>query len=237
MSAELFDHVQCELARRKGVRYVASAGCFAGHIFCGDCGSVYGAKVWHSNSKYRKTVWRCNGKYEKADKPCSTPHFYEEQLKEMFVAVMNTRLSDKAAIIAAYKEVVTTLTDNTALEKESQALLEESDIVIELMRKMVQENTHLEQDQTDYQRRYSTLVERFDKAKARLDEMAETIRKRNTKRIELEKFIRMLKKQDGLLTEFDEELWYAVVDRLVVKSDTEVVYVFKDGSETVWKIG
>jgi len=231
VSEELFDHVQCELARRKGVRYMASAGCFAGHIFCGECGSVYGAKVWHSNSKYRKTIWRCNGKYEKADKPCSTPHFYEERLKEMFVTVMNKRLSDRTAIIAAYKEVIATLTDNTVLESEAETLQGECDIVLELMRKMVQENARAAQDQTDYQRRYSTLVERFEKAKTRLDEVAETIRRRNSKRMELEKFVQVMKKRDGLLTEFDDELWYAVVDRMVVKSDTEVVYVFKNGSE------
>lgn len=236
VSAELFDHVQCELERRKGIRYVASSGCFAGRIFCGDCGSIYGAKIWHSNSKYRKTIWRCNGKYEKTVKPCATPHFYEEQLKEMFVAVLNTRLADKTAILAAYKEVIHTFTDNTALEQEAETLQNECDVVMELMRKMVQENARLPQDQTEYQRRYDTLVTRFDGAKARLDEASRSVQQRNAKRMELEKFVRLLKKQDGLLTEFDEELWYAVIDRLVVKSAIEVTFIFKDGSEVPWTI-
>ncbi|WP_143008104.1 hypothetical protein [Acetanaerobacterium elongatum] len=57
ISEELYNYVQFEIKRRKGIRYVTSAGCFAGHIVCGDCGSVYGTKVWHSNSKYRRTIW------------------------------------------------------------------------------------------------------------------------------------------------------------------------------------
>lgn len=47
----------------------------------------------------------------------------------------------------------------------------------------------------------------------------------------------MLKKQDGLLTEFDEELWYAVVDKLMVCSSTELTFIFKDGTELPWTVG
>ena len=28
-------------------------------IKCGDCGGHYGAKVWHSNDKYRRIVYTC----------------------------------------------------------------------------------------------------------------------------------------------------------------------------------
>lgn len=77
---------------------------------------------------------------------------------------------------------------------------------------------------------------RFNGAKARLDKVNRSIQQRNAKRLELEKFVRLLKKQDDLLTEFDEELWYAVIDRLVVKSSIEVIFIFKDGSEVLWTI-
>lgn len=53
-----FDLVQAEIARRKklGHRYCGSST-FASRIICGDCGSSYGPKVWHSNSKYRRIIW------------------------------------------------------------------------------------------------------------------------------------------------------------------------------------
>ena len=233
---ELFDYVQQELQRRKGSRYAASSGCFAGHIFCGDCGSVYGAKVWHSNSKYRRTIWRCNGKYEKGKAPCSTPHFYEEQLREMFVGVMNARMKNKDAIIAAYKSIIQTLTDNEEYKAESASLQGECDVALEMMRKMVRENARAAQDQSEYQRGYGAIVERYDKAKAKLDEVTQTIGHRNAKRAELERFVRILQKRDGLLTAFDEGLWNAVIEKMVVRSASEVVFVFRDGSEIEWKI-
>ncbi len=37
--------------------------------------------------------------------------------------------------------------------------------------------------------------------------------------------------QDGVLTEFDEGLWSSLVEKLVVKSKTDVTVVFKDGTE------
>lgn len=234
VSEELFDYVQQELRRRKGYRFVASSGCFAGRILCGACGTMYGAKVWHSNSKYRRTIWRCNGKYEKAERPCSTPHFYEEQLKEMFVGVMNMRMKDKEGIIAAYIDVIRALTDNEVLKAEAANLHDECEVVLEMMRQLVHENAHNAQNQNEYQRRYGAMVERYEKAKARVDDVTQTIECRNVKRAELEQFVEILKSRDSLLTEFDNELWNAVIERLVVRSATEVIFTFRDGSELSW---
>ena len=41
----------------------------------------------------------------------------------------------------------------------------------------------------------------------------------------------MLKEQKGVITEFDEGLWSSLVEKLVVKSKTDVTVVFKDGTE------
>ena len=236
VSAELFDHVQSELKRRKGIRCVASSGCFAGRIVCGDCGTIFGAKVWHSNSKYRRTVWQCNGKFKGAEK-CSTPHFYEDQLKEVFVNAMNSLLADRDSVLEAYEDILRSVARNKDLEAERDSLRDESDVVLELMRKMVLENSRTALDQSEYQHRYNALVERYDRVQEDLAEVNKTIEARNTKRLQLQSFIKMLKKQDGLLTEFDEELWYAVVDKLMVWSATELTFIFKDGTELPWTIG
>lgn len=72
--------MQLELARRKhSTRRTNCNSPFAGKIICGDCGEIFGSKVWHSNSKYRRVIWRCNAKYESSS-PCSTPHLYEDDL-------------------------------------------------------------------------------------------------------------------------------------------------------------
>ena len=51
--------VQDEMKRRKEkAGYHHGLSPFAGKIYCGECGSVFGPKVWHSNDPYRKVkVW------------------------------------------------------------------------------------------------------------------------------------------------------------------------------------
>lgn len=233
ISPELFDYVQNEILRRKGNRY--SKSCFSGRIICGDCGSVYGSKVWHSTSKYRRIIWQCNGKF-KVDKKCSTPHLYDKQLQDLFVQAMNSFIKDRNSIMATYKEIIQSLTDNKALETEEDKLQEESDIIYEMMRKMVEENAQKAFDQSEYQLRYDSLAAKYSHINDRLSEVTKTIDKRNVKQKELERFINILKKQDDILTEFNEELWNSIVHQLVIHSATEFTFIFKDGTELPWKI-
>ena len=61
---DVFDMVQRELAKRKpGANRHSGVKVFSSTVYCGECGGMYGSKVWHSNSQYRRVIWRCNQKY------------------------------------------------------------------------------------------------------------------------------------------------------------------------------
>ena len=52
-----FELVQAELLRRQNLRRQYNGkSVFAARLVCGDCGNFFGAKVWHSNSKYRQVI-------------------------------------------------------------------------------------------------------------------------------------------------------------------------------------
>lgn len=90
ISPEVFDMVQVEMKNRASLptRYSGRKG-FGSRIKCGDCGSYYGSKVWHSNDKYRKIMYRCNDKYLNGSK-CSTPSYSEEdKIKAKYDAIEN----------------------------------------------------------------------------------------------------------------------------------------------------
>lgn len=123
----------------------------------------------------------------------------------------------------------------TALEKEAQAIQDECDVVLELMRQAVNENALSALDQSDYQLRYDSLVERYENAKQCLKGTNTQIADRRTKRENIEVFMRTLQAQKRLLTEFDENLWNATVDCLIVRSATEFTFRFKDGTELPWR--
>lgn len=65
----VFDMVQREIAHRNpGRNRHSGVHIFSGKIKCSQCGSWYGSKVWHSNSKYRRIIWQCNHKYNNDEK-------------------------------------------------------------------------------------------------------------------------------------------------------------------------
>ena len=109
----MLELVQQELTKRlqaKG-RY-SGVDMFSSKIKCGECGCFYGAKVWHSNSKYRRTVYQCNHKFS-TNKKCLTPHFTDGEIKQLFVQAANQLLDEKKEIIANLELIRKTVFDNT----------------------------------------------------------------------------------------------------------------------------
>lgn len=54
-------------------------------------------------------------------------------------------------------------------------------MLVEMTQNCIAENARIVQDQGEYQKRYNGLVERYKKAKARFDEVTETIAQRSAK--------------------------------------------------------
>ena len=233
ISAEAFDLVQRELAQRKG-HYTTNVSPFSSRIVCGDCGNFYGSKVWHSTDQYRRVIWQCNSKF-KNDRKCTTPHFTEEQLKQMFVGAFNEMFAGKAAVLQAYDAVLASFSDNTALDDEAANLEGECNVVLELMRKCVEENASAVLDQMEYTQRYEGLVKRYEAAKKRLAGINARILTRKAKYEQIRGFIKALRKRDAALKEFDETLFGVAVDHIIVRSASEATFIWNNGMETQWK--
>ena len=112
---ETFELVQEEFRRRREAgKYTSAINCFASRIVCGDCGSFYGRKVWHSTSKYRRVVWQCNKKFKNKES-CSTPHLREESIKQAFVEAFNSMIQNKDELLKGYDDIITALTNDVIL--------------------------------------------------------------------------------------------------------------------------
>ena len=234
ISPEVYDLAQCEFDRRKG-GCTSTASIFSGRIVCGECGGIYGSKVWHSNDPYRRTVWQCNRKFGGA-KVCKTPHLSEDALRKAFVAAFNDLFENKDEILKTYESVLRTLTDTKRLDKEKLKLQAEQDVVVEMIRKDVEENASAALDQAEYNKRNGELVARYDSIQERLAGIERQRMERNAKKENIRHFLRTLESHNGLLTEFDEELWCATVEKATVYTAHDVTFTFKDGTELPWTI-
>ena len=86
-------------------------------------------------------------------------------------------------------------------------------------------------DQQEYQQRYKSLVARYEAAKDGLRKIDDKRLESNAKRERIGVFIRELEQRDMLMDEFDEGLWIATVEAVVVYSEDEITFKFRDGME------
>lgn len=124
-----------------------------------------------------------------------------------------------------------TVFDVTDLEKEQAELQNELEVVAEMIQKAISDNAHFAFDQEEYQKQYNGLVERFNLDKARLTAITEKITDKKTRLGTMNDFLHTLHKQEELITEFDVELWYSLVDYGTVYDKDDVRFTFKDGME------
>lgn len=228
---EEWDLVQAEFSRRKafGNRYSA-ASVFSSKIFCGDCGAVYGSKVWHSTDKYRRTVWQCNDKF-KGEYHCTTPHLYEKDIKDLFLRAFGKLMADREHILEDIRLVQKTLCDCTELDAQQATLSEEMEIVGELIRQCIEENTLKVQSQAEYLELYERHTRRYEKMKQRYEALEAERQRRKEQNDRLNAFISTLKQQADIPIEFTDDLWLAAVDHATVYANETVTFTFKSGVE------
>jgi len=227
---EIFDLVQHELKQRKlSGKQSSAVHPFSGKIFCGDCGLAYGSKIWHSNSQYRRMVWSCNGKHYGGQK-CNTPRLTNEEIQTAFVSAFNNLINNKAEIMQAYKKICGELTDTGAIDAQRAEIQREYDVVMGLIQKCIEENAHTALDQQDYNKRYDGDMARLEASRNRLAELDAERLARISKRTNITRFMETLKQRDGLISEFDEELWYITVDNIKIHNGKRIVFTFKNGS-------
>ena len=130
-----------------------------------------------------------------------------------------------------YDSIKDTLFGTAELETERLRLQEEMNVVAELIEQCMAENARVALDQTEYQKKYDGLAERFDRTKARLNEVGNAITEKQAKKEQIERFLSELERQDGMATEFDEEQWYSLVDFVTVFNKEDIRFTFKDGTE------
>ena len=226
VSPEVFDEVQQELKRRREAQYIGRGGCFSSKIICGECGSYYGRKVWHSNDKYRTVIWRCQHKYDNGE-PCKTPHVTEDQIKATFIDEMNRVISNKDQVLTDIWALITTLTDTRELEEEASAG-KELETVSESMRKLIGAYAHALIEQAEYDDRYVELLEKSHAIEERIAEIGEQREQRRVRKRELDAFYKALK-QTGPILEFDEELWSVVVESVVIQQNASILIKPRSG--------
>lgn len=225
-----FDKVQAEIARRAAIgKSYSSGSVFSAKVVCGDCGSYFGSKVWHSTSKYRRVIWQCNSEF-KNEKKCATPHFTEDELKEKFLSAYSQLAGVKEQTIEDCRLAIDAITDLAAIDSEIDDTTCQLEVLAEMSRRLISDNASKAQNQEEYQKRFDGLSVQYEQVQDKLCALREERQRRVDKRKSLEHFIEDLVSADAV-DEFSERLFCAIVEKMTARGNGKVVVEFKSGSE------
>ena len=146
------------------------------------------------------------------------------------MAAVNQLLNGQAEVIANCERVRDLLTDCTDIDSEIATLIGELEVVTELTRKCIEENSQVAQNQDEYQARYANYCERYNGLAARINDLQQQRESRQSRRSDFDIFIKAFKKLDGTVTTFSDRLWQTLLDSVTVQGDGKLLFKFNNGT-------
>ena len=123
------------------------------------------------------------------------------------------------------------LADTGALENKRDALTAELKAINSQIAGLIQQNASTPQDQEVYDQKYNELTGRYVKTKKKLDSVNREIEAKTAKARALDAFERELREIDTLSVSFTSSRWNAMVERVDVLADGQMVFRFVCGRE------
>ena len=103
-------------------------------------------------------------------------------------------------------------------------------VVTDRIQRCIYEICHVAYGQEEEQKSYGTLSDRYDKAKARLEEIEEAIGSKHSRLAVIETFLNNLR-DANIVDNFEVSLWCGLLDFVTVYSRDNVVFTFRNGTE------
>ena len=139
---------------------------------------------------------------------------------------MNRIIVNKDQVLADIRMLITTLTDMRELEEKETAAVKKVEAVSESMRKLVDDYARALIEQNVYDDRYAELLAQSRLLEDEIGKIEEQREQRKARKRELDAFYKMLK-ATGPIVEFDEELWNAVIEVIIVQKADQIRFLSK----------
>ena len=221
---EEWEMVQVEMKRR-GKRY-SSLSVFGSKIICGDCGSCYGQKVWHSTSSYRKMIYQCNHKFL-AENHCKTPTINEEIIKNAFIE--SCQIMNQANLIEDLELGLEHLENHKELDDKIMELVIECDALNESARKLIEEKKKGLIDIDEADEKYKVLVKKHKEVSKELQKYEDLRSQKAAAAARVKMHIKALEENAAINNEFQIKWWSLLLEKVIVYSDGRMVFHYYSG--------
>lgn len=196
---------------------------FTGKVICGECGSFFKPRTWHSNSIYKRKVLQCE---LKTKRKCGMKHTTEEFIKDEFVRELNRKIKIKDRLISEIEKVKDRLFDIEYLDEELNKELE----IVEKLKNEIEDkiasNKNTIQNQDEYKEEYKKLYTIYKEGIDKVTELEIEIEDKKNRKLKVEYYIDFLKEQDEEIKEFKPIYWNLLLDKAIVISEDAIKFEF-----------
>ena len=99
-----------------------------------------------------------------------------------------------------------------------------------LMERLIAMNAATAMDQDEYNRQFAEYEARYNETRKRIADVESERHQRIAKRGKLAEYLETLRNQ-GLISSFNETLWYGTVEQVRVTIEGNLRFIFRDGQE------
>ena len=204
----IVDHITYELARimvkRKDDNRLRNLDIFSGKLICKECGGKYYKNTdWSDDGSKTWITYKCDNKYRKG---CISKSIKIDQVKITFLDEINKKISKNPQLISLYKGLVIDLID-------ADSMIDKRNRVLEKLKNI--KNTEVSNE----------MIETKERCINNLNEEIDII---NTQ-IEIDKKrLEKINNFNGILKEFDDDLFVATVDKVIIDKNKNVEIVLKN---------
>lgn len=202
---------------------------FTYKIVCGNCERTFKRQIQNSGKRCEVATWVCNTYLSRGSKECSMKPIHEETIKIVFVRMFNKLFSNKDIILKPFtqnvKKIIDARLEDEGIKKfdcEIESLLEQERMLLRLKEKGYADEEIYYEEKNKISKNIEALREQRNKLAWELTGQDEWIYRAN-------KVYEFISGIDNILENFDEDIFNAIIEKIIVKSDKHITFELKNG--------
>lgn len=200
---------------------------FSGKILCKECGANLRRQKVYIGKPYERIIWTCSTHVQNIEK-CQMKAIREDELQNAFVAMWNKLYTNQGVVLEplleGLKQIPYSKEDTEELEQldnEIRELMEQCRIQTQVMEKGYMDAALFYAEQ-------NRLICKLSECRKRKNMLL--IRKKGRKEIvKTEQLIGLLRTQEHLLKEFDDELFDMTVHHIEITKEHDIIFCLHNG--------
>jgi len=200
-----------------------------GNIQCGHCGKTYKRHIDNCGNVAELVCWICSTYTIEGKNSCNMGRVKEETIKGLFVRVFNRLYTERIKLLWDYKARLERVKFTEFDQERIVKLDEEIESLIQQERALyfIEEKGYADQNlmKTEHEELVGKLIHLQSERITWMTELAKRD-SRIARTIELDAII---KSQGGIISEFSDVLYTSIVEKIVIKERTSLVFYLKNG--------